>query len=68
MINSLYYFGISQHIYAKHTQGHTLVWLISRTENDIVLQCLIDEFISDHCAIQVYLNNEKSKYSSKNQF
>ena len=66
MVDILDSFGLSQHIDGPtHTQGHTLDWLISRTENDIVSQCVIDEFVSDHSAIKAYLNIKKSKYSRK---
>ena len=57
MVDLLNTFGLSQHVNdATHTIEHTLDWIISRSDSQIVSQCVIDEFISDHCAIKAFLS------------
>ena len=62
MVDLLNTFGLSQHVNdATHTFGHTVDWIISRSDSQIVSQCVIDEFISDHYAIKVKTQSQKYK-------
>ena len=66
MTDLLSTFGLSQYIETStHSHGHTIDWLISRTEKTIVTECVVDKFVSDHCAIKAYLRIKKPKYNRK---
>ena len=50
-------FGLTQHVDGPtHTGGHTLDLVISRTDDDIVVECFVSDFISDHNAILMSMN------------
>jgi len=53
-------FSITQHVCGPtHSKGHTLDLVMTRTENNIVRECITSDFISDHNAILVTLNTGK---------
>jgi hypothetical protein len=50
-------FSLTQHVDGPtHSHGHTLDLVISRTEEDIVAECCVSDFISDHNAILMTMN------------
>lgn len=52
--------SITQHVVGQtHTKGHTLDLVMTLTGHDIVADCIISDFISDHSAILVTMNTSR---------
>ena len=53
--------GLTQHVDGPtHTGGHTLDLAMSQSEDDIVAECSISDFISDHNAILMTMNTGRN--------
>lgn len=54
--------NLHQHVTGPaHMDGHTLDLIITRSEDELVTECTVSEFLSDHAAVHCTLHLEKPK-------
>ena len=57
-------FGLSQHVNdPTHNRGHTLDYIITKSDNDIISNVEVSEMVSDHCLINAFLKISKPSFS-----
>ena len=56
-------FGLHQHVQdPTHSRGHTIDYIITKSDNDIVSKVDVGELVSDHCIINAFLNFSKPEF------